>query len=516
MKIKLTWKIWLWIIFLILSLIAIFPPQNIFKSGIEITNVNANSTEFNLGLRQGQIINSIDGKIIKNVEDYSSIIQKKFPSETNIKTILGIDGKEYILYSKIAPQITVSDIKRTNLKAGLDLVGGSRALVKAENHDLTSSEVNDLVQITQNRLNAFGLSDIKVVAVSDSPLAGGNHYMSIEIAGATPKDLEELISQQGKFEGKIGNDTVFTGGKQDITSVGRSGQDAGISSCQQSSSDSYFCEFKFTIYLSQAAAERQAALTKNLSVNTTSQGNYLSKNLDLYLDDKSVDSLRISEGLRGMITTQVSISGSGTGTTKADALKSAEDSMKKLQTILITGSLPFKLQIIKLDTISPTLGKSFMKYIFLAGLAALLSVAIIVFIRYRGFKSSLFPLIICTSEIIITLGIAAIWRWNLDLPSIAGILAAIGTGVDDQIVLLDETKHKEQSLNVKQKIKMAFGIILGAYATAVVSLLPLWWAGAGLLKGFVFTTLTGITIGVLITRPAFADIVRMVEEKNAS
>lgn len=125
-------------------------------------------------------------------------------------------------------------------------------------------------------------------------------------------------------------------------------------------------------------------------------------------------------------------------------------------------------------------------------------------------------MIICTSEIVITLGIAAIWKWNLDLPSIAGILAAIGTGVDDQIVILDETKHKEQSMNIKQKIKMAFGIIFGAYFAGVVSLLPLWWAGAGLLKGFVFTTIVGITIGVLITRPAFADIVKMVEEKHAS
>lgn len=512
MKLKLTWKITLWLIFLALSIIAIFPPQNIFKQGIEITSIDSNSTEFNSGLRQGQIITAIDGKAVKNIEDYSKIIQEKFPSDVNIKTILDTNNGQYTLYSKNAPQITVSDIKRTNLKAGLDLSGGARALVTAENHTLTSSEVNDLVQITQNRFNAFGVSDIKVVPVSD---LSGKHYMSIEVAGATSKDLEKLISQQGKFEAKIGNDIVFIGGRQDITSVGRSGQDAGINSCQPSS-DGYFCEFRFTIYLSQAAAERQAALTKNLSVNSTVQGNYLSKNLDLYLDDKQVDSLQISEGLKGMVTTQVSISGSGKGSTQADALKSAEENMKQLQTILITGSLPFKLQIVKLDTISPTLGQSFMKYIFIAGIASILSIAIILFIRYKGFKSSIFPLIICTSEIIITLGVAALLKWNLDLPSIAGILAAIGTGVDDQIVILDETKHKEQFLNIKQKIKLAFGIILGAYFTGVVSLLPLWWAGAGLLKGFVFTTITGITIGVLITRPAFADLVRMVEDKNAS
>jgi preprotein translocase subunit SecD len=32
------------------------------------------------------------------------------------------------------------------------------------------------------------------------------------------------------------------------------------------------------------------------------------------------------------------------------------------------------------------------------------------------------------------------------------------------------------------------------------------------LKGFAFTTILGITVGVLITRPAFSDIIRKIEE----
>jgi len=185
-----------------------------------------------------------------------------------------------------------------------------------------------------------------------------------------------------------------------------------------------------------------------------------------------------------------------------------------LQTILITGSLPFKLNVVKLDTISPTLGKDFVKYIFLAGAVALILVAITIFVRYKS-KAAIAPLIICTSEIIITLGITAFMKWDLDLMAIAGILAAIGTGVDDQIVVLDETRKKEE-LSIKQKIKNAFTIVFGAYFTSVASLLPLYWVGGGLLKGFVLTTLTGITLGVLITRPAFADIISLIDKENAS
>ena len=102
-------------------------------------------------------------------------------------------------------------------------------------------------------------------------------------------------------------------------------------------------------------------------------------------------------------------------------------------------------------------------------------------------------------------------KWDLDLPSIAGILAAIGTGIDDQIIVLDEA-GQTHSLSIKQRMKRAFKIILGAYFTSLVALIPLWWAGAGLLKGFVFTTILGITIGVLVTRPAFTDIIRKIEE----
>lgn len=115
------------------------------------------------------------------------------------------------------------------------------------------------------------------------------------------------------------------------------------------------------------------------------------------------------------------------------------------------------------------------------------------------------------SEVIIILGVASLIRWNLDLPGIAGILATIGTGVDDLVVLMDETTG-EALLSLKKRLKRAFAIILGAYFTSLVSLLPLMWAGAGLLKGFAITTIIGISVGVFITRPAFGDMLKKFKE----
>ncbi|MFH1326793.1 MAG: hypothetical protein ABIH59_01565 [archaeon] len=508
MKIKLTWKIWLLIIVLALSLLSIFGIPS-FQKGILVTSVELNSTAFEQGLRQGQIITEIDRVSIQNLEDFSEIFWEKFDGNESIKTIIKTTNSEMILFSNHPPNITVSEIPFTNLKLGLDLAGGSRAMIQAKDKKLSSSEINDLVDVISNRLNVYGIADLNVLPVSD---LSGHNFMLIEIAGATPKDLEELISKQGKFEAKIGNETVFIGGEKDIASVCRNDATcAGIEACFDASGGGQFCNFRFSIFLSEGAAKRHAEVTENLSVNSTAQGNYLSEQLDLFLDDTLVDSLLISEGLKGRVTTQISISGSGSGTTREEAINNAEEQMHKLQTVLITGSLPYQLEIVKLDTISPILGKEFIKSIFLAGTVALFAVAIIIFIRYKNFKSSLALLFISISEVIIILGIASLIEWNLDLPSIAGILATIGTGIDQQIIILDESKHGAY-LSLKQRMKRAFTIILGAYFTAVVALLPLLWAGAGLLKGFAITTIIGITAGVLITRPAFTDIVKKIEE----
>lgn len=509
MKLKWGFKIWLLIILLILSLISIFITPHFLQKGVLVTSVDSNSTAFNQGLRQGQVITAIDGKSIQSLEDFTNAVEGKYNSTQNVKTTISTANSEIILFSNEPPEITVSEIPKTSIKTGLDLSGGARALIKAKDAELTAQEINDLVDVTSTRLNEFGLTDLKVLPVSDLK---GNHFMLIEIAGATPNDLEELISKQGKFEAKIGDDVVFIGGERDITSVCKNdAKCAAIESCQQQEDGNYYCNFRFTVYLSEDAAQRHADLTQNLEVNSTQQGNYLSKKLDLYVDDSLLSSLLISEGLKGRVTTQISVSGSGTGATRDEAITSAQEEMKHLQTILITGSLPYQLEIVKLDVISPTLGKNFIKFIFIAGIVALIAASIVVFIRYRNIKSSLALILVSFSEIVLILGVASLIEHNLDLASIAGILATIGTGFDDQIVIIDEARQKT-TISLKQRLKRAFAIIMGAYFTALVSLLPLIKAGAGLFKGFAITTIIGISIGVFITRPAFSEIIKRIEK----
>jgi len=487
---------------LALSLLAIKPS---FETGVIIKSVEPNSTAFEAGLRAGQIVKAVDGEKIESIEDYSLALEE-FPTNEKVKLTIQTKEQAHILFTNKTPEVTIGKIPSTRIRFGLDLEGGSRALVQPE-EKVSASDINDLIAVTTERLNIYGLTDIVIRPVSD---LAGNNYMLVEIAGATPSELEELIAKQGKFEAKIGNETVFVGGKKDIASVCRNDAScSGIESCFPVQGGEA-CRFRFVIYLSEEAAERHATITSELGVNITEQGRYLDEKLDLYLDDKLVDSLFISEDLRGRVTTQIQIQGSGSGTGREQALDNAQAEMQKLQTVLITGSLPYKLKIVKLDTISPLLGERFLYFIFLAGLSAILAVALIVLIRYRKIKSSLALLFTSFSEVLIILGIASLIGWNLDLPSIAGILAVIGTGVDQQIVILDESRTRQ--LSIKERLKRALFIVVSAYFTSLVSLLPLYWAGAGLLKGFAVTTIIGITSAVLVTRPAFADIIRKIEE----
>ena len=501
---KLTFRIWILIIALLLSLLAI-SPWGYFAKGVVIRSVEQNSTAFNEGLRQGLIIKSINNQAISNMDDYAEIINSVFPVKNYSKLTIETDKQQFIFFTDKAPEITVANIPATNIRTGLDLSGGSRALVRPE-INLDANQLQDLIEVTSNRLNVYGISDVTIVPVSD---LAGNNYMLIEVAGATTTDLKELVSKQGKFEAKIGNETVFIGGNKDITSVCKNDAScAGIYSCEQSEGG-YFCNFRFTVYLSEEAAKRQADITSKLEINSSLNGRYLDQRLELFVDDSLLDSLLISADLKGQVASQVSIQGSGTGTTQQEAYEQAQNQMKKLQTILITGSLPYKLEIEKLDTISPALGKEFTQNILLLALVAFAAVSVVLFVKYRKIKITLAVILTMFSEAFITLAIAALIRWNLDAASIAGIIAGMGTGVDDQIVMIDESISKSQ-ISMIEKIKRALFVIFSAFAITVVAMLPLFWAGAGMLRGFALTTIIGVSVGVLITRQAFADILKKI------
>ncbi len=409
--------------------------------------------------------------------------------------------------------LSVQDAPKTNLRKGLDLQGGTRVLLKPV-EQVEPELMNTLVDSMKERLNVYGLSDVIVTIVRDKPafLGEGESFILVEIAGVTEQEVKNLLAQQGKFEAKIGEDTVFKGGT-DITYVCRTAECSGInpnSGCRRAQ-DGWICGFLFSISLSPEAAQRQADITADIPLETRDGGKYLTEQLALLLDDSEVSKLSIAADLKGRATTEIAISGSGIGISQQEATFSALEEMKRLQTVLITGSLPVKLEIVKTDTISPKLGTEFIRNALLVGLIAILAVALVIFARYRQIKLAI-PLIFTSlSEVVLLLGFASLVGWNIDLAAIAGIIIAVGTGVDHLIIITDETLRGEAAYGGwKEKFKRAFFIITSAYFTTVVAMVPLMFAGAGLLKGFALITIAGLSFGVFVARPAYAAIIQII------
>ncbi len=178
------------------------------------------------------------------------------------------------------------------------------------------------------------------------------------------------------------------------------------------------------------------------------------------------------------------------------------------------------------DSVSADLGSQFKTGALIAGFLALLVIAIIVLIRYRT-PLLVIPIIITSlSELVLILGVASVTHWNIDLAAIAGIIAAIGTGVDDQIIITDEVlkggiETKRTVTALKFKINNAFFIIFASAATLIAAMLPLFYVGfsrgatgIGLLSGFAFTTVVGVLIGIFITRPVYAKFIVLLLGKE--
>jgi preprotein translocase subunit SecD len=450
-----------------------------------------------------EVNETVNGTVMR----VNKTIMKNVLAEVTIKQPAGMED----------PGLKVDDAPTTNLRKGLDLQGGTRVLLRPA-EEVSVDTLSIMIDSLKERLNVYGLSDIVVTSVQDKPsfLGEPNRFILVEIAGATEEEVRDLLGRQGKFEATIANETVFRGGN-DVTYVCRTAECSGIDPRRGCGTvqGGIVCGFMFSISLSPDAAQRQADITKDIPVVRETGGNYLAEPLKLFLDDQEVDSLNIADDLRGRAVTDIAITGSGFGANHEQATRATLENMKRLQTILITGSLPVKLDIVRIDTISPTLGAAFVRNAWLAGASALLAVILILTLFYRRIKIALPIALTSMSEVLLTMGMYALFGWSLDLAAIAGLIVAVGTGVNDQIIITDETLRKETEgivTNWKERVKRAFFIIFSGYCTEFVAMLPLLFAGAGLLKGFALTTIIGISIGTFITRPAFAAMIQLLYE----
>jgi preprotein translocase subunit SecD len=198
----------------------------------------------------------------------------------------------------------------------------------------------------------------------------------------------------------------------------------------------------------------------------------------------------------------------GTGNEK---LVNAYENSRRIESILKGGALPIAISIGSKTIIPAPLGEEFLRLSVIGLVLALVAISVLVSLRYRKI-SILLPIVaISLSEMIILLSV--IGSFTIDLAAMAGIIAAIGVGVDAQIVITDELL-KEGGGNREERLAKAFDIVTTTVVVAVCAMLPLLFSGLVEVIGFAISTILGSLLGLLISRPAYAAIIQEVGAKG--
>jgi preprotein translocase subunit SecD len=188
---------------------------------------------------------------------------------------------------------------------------------------------------------------------------------------------------------------------------------------------------------------------------------------------------------------------------------------QRLQLDLQAGALPSNLDLNAGTSffLQPSLAEEFKLFSLITGFVAVLAVAGTVFLRYREPGVAAPMVLTAGAEVFILLGFASAIGLALDLSHIAGFIAVIGTGVDDLIIIADEILQEGEVKTgrvFESRFRKAFWVIGAAAATTIIALSPLAVLSLGDLQGFAIVTIVGVLIGVLVTRPAYGNILRNI------
>jgi preprotein translocase subunit SecD len=400
--------------------------------------------------------------------------------DTEVVPFYTADGTVYEIRTEVSEQ---------QLENLLENIGGS--IVKNEDGTSTykegvTRETRDLTkEILSDKLNSLGLKDIPVRTV-------GDEYILIDFAGVDLATAKEIAERPGKFEIRIqttGNETQHVLYGDSIVSVGIPSFHDGM------------WHTPFTLNENGARALQKVALETGTIDNPDEHY------LNMYLDDVKIYGAPLSPDAAARLREAPIYSWeASTGPDEA-----AEAEAKALQIHLRAGALPVNVVLVGSGHVDAGLGSQFKTASVIVGIISLIAVAAVVYFRYKR-PEILIPMVGTSfSEVIMILGFAAVVGWQLDLASIAGIIAAVGTGIDQLVIITDEVLYEGKLPATRvfvSRIGKAFSIIFGAAATTVIAMAPLVVMGFGTLKGFAITTIIGVLIGVVIARPVYAVVIK--------
>lgn len=390
----------------------------------------------------------------------------------------------------------------TGIKQGIDLAGGSVISFQANTDNPTDSEMETVRSIYETRLNGAGYTESRIsigeggkITIEIPSGAAEEPAEGEETMSATEKTdaAVELLSQVAKLTFRDYEDNVVLEGTDVASAKSIYGQPS------QNANSQYYVQIEFT---SEGAKKFAEATGKAAAM---SEPNNIVK---IVMDETVVSAPRVSERID---STSCVITGNFTA---------ADSSMLANQ--INSGNLPFEMTKISQETVGAELGRDALPTSLWAAGIGILLVMLFMIIRYRlpGLIADL-SLLIYVGLICLAMGV---FRVNLSLSGIAGIVLSIGMAVDADCIIFERMKEELRAgktirASVESGFAKAFSAILDSNITTIISCIVLYMSGIGTVTGFATTLGIGVVLSmftaIVITKFLLRNLMNIgVSNKN--
>ena len=428
------------------------------------------------------------------------------------------------VYAKYGDTTTTYIKGAKDIRFGVDIKGGVNVtFVPSDGYDATEEQLEAAQLVIENRLVALNVTDYELYVDNNSD------SLILEFpwqSGETDFDPEAAIDEIGTTayltfrEGGSADGELVLDGSMVESAAAQYGPVNG-------SSSEYYVALKFTDEGAKAFGD---ATTRLYQTGGT---------ISIWLDDENVSTASVNAAITD---------GSAIITSSASNPFTQEDVVKMARQIN-SGSLPFALTVDSYSTISPSLGENSLSAMVLAGLIAFALIVVFMTMLYRlpGFLAC----IALAGQVAATLAFVSGYfpvfeSFTLTLPGIAGIILAIGMGVDANVITAERIKEELRSgksldgalksgfargltpiIDGNVTIVIVAAILMGAFGPtdgfwAKVFNPIFYWFGpstAGTIYSFGFTLLTSVLLnfvfGVWATRVMIRGAVHFKPLRNA-
>ena len=182
-----------------------------------------------------------------------------------------------------------------------------------------------------------------------------------------------------------------------------------------------------------------------------------------------------------------------------------------------SGALPLELTQQKVDKVSATLGKDALSTSILAAIIGIALVMLLMIFRYR--LNGLMASWALALYIIVLFLLIALFKIQLTLPGLAGVVLGIGMAVDANVIIFERFNEeiragKTLKASVRGGFKNAMSAILDSNITTLIAAIVLLIFGTGSIQGFAKTLLLGVLVSmftaIVITRVLVNNITKLV------